>query len=79
MKAHTWDFELALRGLLGEGAPPSASLIARLRATWQLEYENLACLGAAALRCTPWPSVEIGHPTLLAMISFLVPREPARP
>ena len=33
------DFELALRGLLGEGAPLSASSIGRLKATWQLEYE----------------------------------------
>ena len=33
------DFELALRGLLGEGAPLSASSIERLRAKWQLEYQ----------------------------------------
>ena len=33
------DFELALRGLLGDGAPLSASSIERLRAKWQLEYE----------------------------------------
>ncbi len=33
------DFELALRGLLGEGAPLSASSIARLKAGWSLEYE----------------------------------------
>jgi putative transposase len=33
------DFELALRGLLGEGAPLSASSIGRLKAKWQLEYE----------------------------------------
>ena len=33
------DFELALRGLLGEGAPLSASSIARLRGKWQVEYE----------------------------------------
>jgi transposase-like protein len=32
------DFDLALRGLLGEGAPLSASSIARLKADWQLEY-----------------------------------------
>jgi putative transposase len=31
------DFELALRGLLGDGAPLSASSIERLRAKWQLE------------------------------------------
>ena len=34
------DFELALRGLLGEGAPLSASSIERLRAKWKLEYEE---------------------------------------
>jgi putative transposase len=33
------DFELALRGLLGEGAPLSATSLARLKARWQLEYE----------------------------------------
>ena len=32
------DFELALRGLLGEGAPLSASSIARLRDKWIVEY-----------------------------------------
>lgn len=34
------DFELALRGLLGDGAPLSASSIERLRADWQTEYEQ---------------------------------------
>ncbi len=34
------DFELALRGLLGDGAPWSPSSIARLRAQWQLDYER---------------------------------------
>ncbi len=33
------DFELALRGLLGDGAPLSPSSIERLRAKRQLEYE----------------------------------------
>jgi hypothetical protein len=33
------DFDLALRGLLGEGAPLSASSVARLKAIWQAEYE----------------------------------------
>jgi transposase-like protein len=32
------DFELALRGLLGEGAPLSASSIERLRVKWREEY-----------------------------------------
>jgi putative transposase len=34
------DFELALRGLLGDGAPLSASSIDRLKAKWRLEYEE---------------------------------------
>jgi putative transposase len=33
------DFELALRWLLGEGAPLSESSIARLKAKWQGEYD----------------------------------------
>jgi transposase-like protein len=33
------DFELALRGLLGDGAPLSPSSIDRLRAKWLLEYD----------------------------------------
>lgn len=34
------DFDLALRGLLGEEAPLSASSIARLKVKWQGEYED---------------------------------------
>lgn len=34
------DFELALRGLLGDGAPLSRSSIERLKASWQLEREE---------------------------------------
>jgi len=34
------DFDLALRGLLGDGAPLSAASIARLKAGWQAEYER---------------------------------------
>ena len=33
------DFELALRGLLGDGAPLSAGSIQRLKAKWEVEYE----------------------------------------
>jgi putative transposase len=32
------DFELALRGLLGDGAPLSATSLQRLKAQWQQEY-----------------------------------------
>jgi len=34
------DFELALRGLLGEGAPLSATSLQRLKGVWQAEYER---------------------------------------
>jgi transposase-like protein len=33
------DFELALRGLLGEGAPLSVASIQRLKVKWEAEYE----------------------------------------
>jgi putative transposase len=33
------DFDLALRGLLGDGAPLSPASLTRLKAHWQLEYE----------------------------------------
>lgn len=36
----TGDFDLALRGLLGDEAPLSASSIARLKAQWETEYET---------------------------------------
>lgn len=34
------DFDLALRGLLGDKAPLSAQTVSRLKARWQLEYEQ---------------------------------------
>jgi putative transposase len=34
------DFDLAMRGLLGEGAPLSPASIERLKAKWQLEHEE---------------------------------------
>jgi len=36
----TGDFELALRGLLGEGASLSAASVARLKQKWEGEYET---------------------------------------
>jgi putative transposase len=33
------DFDIALRGLLGEAAPLSPATLTRLKAQWQLEYE----------------------------------------
>lgn len=34
------DFEMALRGLLGEGAPLSATSLQRLKEKWRGEYEQ---------------------------------------
>ena len=34
------DFELALRGLLGEGAPLSTASIQRLKGKWQTQYQE---------------------------------------
>lgn len=34
------DFDLALRGLLGDKAPISASTLARLKKTWEQEYQS---------------------------------------
>jgi len=45
----TGDFELALRGLLGDGAPLSASSIQRLKADWQHEYDTWRRRDLAAL------------------------------
>jgi hypothetical protein len=39
------DFELALRGLLGRGAPLSKSSIQRLKAKWQLEVAEKGLIG----------------------------------
>lgn len=36
------DFDLALRGLLGEDAPISANTVARLKVKWHAEYEQWA-------------------------------------
>ena len=36
------DFELALRELLGEGAPLSASTVARLKEKWEAEWKALS-------------------------------------
>jgi transposase-like protein len=44
------DFELALRGLLGDGAPLSPSSIARLRAQWQLQRALLTQIPYAPTR-----------------------------
>jgi transposase-like protein len=43
------DFNLALRGLLGEGAPLSASSVERLKAKWQREYDEWKQLDMSGL------------------------------
>jgi transposase-like protein len=48
------DFELALRGLLGEGAPLSASSIQRLKARFALEYETWTQRDLSALEVVYW-------------------------
>jgi transposase-like protein len=48
------DFELALRGLLGEGAPLSAASLARLKGAWQAEYEQWKRADLSQLELVYW-------------------------
>jgi transposase-like protein len=48
------DFELALRGLLGEGAPLSASSIQRLKARFEIEYEAWTNRDLSDLQIVYW-------------------------
>lgn len=48
------DFELALRGLLGEGAPLSAASLARLKGAWQAEYEEWKRTDLTQLELVYW-------------------------
>ncbi|MGZ8382220.1 MAG: IS256 family transposase [Nitrospira sp.] len=50
----TGDFELALRGLLGEGAPLSASSIQRLKARFELDYETWKKRDLSELEVVYW-------------------------
>lgn len=50
----TGDFELALRGLLGDGAPLSASSIQRLKARFELEYEQWKKQDLSGLEVVYW-------------------------
>jgi putative transposase len=50
----TGDFELALRGLLGEGAPLSASSIQRLKARFELDYEAWKTQDLSNLEVVYW-------------------------
>ena len=46
------DFDLALRGLLGEKAPLSASTVARLKEKWQAEYNQWKARSLKGLQVT---------------------------
>jgi putative transposase len=48
------DFELALRGLLGEGAPLSAASLLRLKGVWQGEYEEWKQADLSQLELVYW-------------------------
>ncbi len=48
------DFELALRGLLGEGAPLSAASLTRLKAHWAAEYAAWKCRDLKDLEVVYW-------------------------
>jgi putative transposase len=50
----TGDFDLALRGLLGEGAPLSASSIQRLKARFELDYEAWKKRALSGLEVVYW-------------------------
>ncbi len=50
----TGDFDVALRGLLGEGAPLSASSIQRLKARFELEYETWTKRDLSDLEVVYW-------------------------
>jgi putative transposase len=48
------DFELAMRGLLGDGAPLSASSISRLKARWELEFDAWKKRDLTSLEVVYW-------------------------
>ncbi len=48
------DFELALRGLLGEGAPLSAASLTRLKAHWAAEYADWRARDLKDLEVVYW-------------------------
>ena len=48
------DFELALRGLLGEGAPLSAASLSRLKGAWQAEYGSWRRTELSELELVYW-------------------------
>lgn len=48
------DFELALRGLLGEGAPLSPASLSRLKGAWQAEYASWKRTDLSELELVYW-------------------------
>ena len=48
------DFELALRGLLGEGGPLSAASLLRLKGVWQAEYASWKRADLSELELVYW-------------------------
>ena len=48
------DFELAMRGLLGEAAPLSQASLARLKAKWQIEYDEWKKRDLSGLEVVYW-------------------------
>jgi putative transposase len=50
----TGDFEMALRGLLGEGAPLSASSMQRLKGKWKVEYDEWRQSDLSDLKVVYW-------------------------
>ena len=48
------DFELALRGLLGEGAPLSAASLMRLKGAWQADYAAWKRADLSSLELVYW-------------------------
>ena len=73
------DFELALRGLLGEGAPLSPASIQRLKAQWQDEYatwkrrrlDELEVVSVGADGLYVKAGLEAGKAALLVLIGAL--------
>lgn len=70
------DFELALRGLLGEGAPLSAASLARLKGAWQAEHEAWKRADLSQRKLVVWWAdgvyVEAGLPDRKAALLVIV-------
>ncbi len=65
------DFELALRGLLGEGATLSPGSIERLRGKWQADYDAWCTRDLSKSKANP-----LGPPRWTAMCDDSCPLSP---